>query len=259
MEIFEILKDSVKYPFADIKMLLIIGVILVVGSVLDSIGSYVDNGIVVILGMIASLVLSILVMGYSLDVFKFAIDLDDAVPELDVESNLKNGVKVLIVTIIYYIIPCIITTVAAILTSGFAITKLAGLNNINNATAAEAAIQIFTPDFVAAIGVVMVIAIVLYIIFTLLSLMGEARLARTGSIDDAISFRQSYSDLKEIGIGKTLALLILLFIVVAIVVFIMVLVSLIPIAGILIATLIGAPFLVFMQNRAYGLLYSEIA
>jgi len=105
----------------------------------------------------------------------------------------------------------------------------------------------------------MVIAIVLYIIFTLLSLMGEARLARTGSIDDAISFRQSYSDLKEIGIGKTLALLILLFIVVAIVVFIMVLVSLIPIAGILIATLIGAPFLVFMQNRAYGLLYSEIA
>jgi len=259
MEIFEILKDSVKYPFADIKMLLIIGVILVVGSVLDSIGSYVDNGIVVILGMIASLVLSILVMGYSLDVFKFAIDLDDAVPELDVESNLKNGVKVLIVTIIYYIIPCIITTVAAILTSGFAITKLAGLNNINNATAAESAIHIFTPDFVAAIGVVMVIAIVLYIIFTLLSLMGEARLARTGSIDDAISFRQSYSDLKEIGIGKTLALLILLFIVVAIVVFIMVLVSLIPIAGILIATLIGAPFLVFMQNRAYGLLYSEIA
>jgi len=259
MEIFEILKDSVKYPFADIKMLLIIGVILVVGSVLDSIGSYVDNGIVVILGMIASLVLSILVMGYSLDVFKFAIDLDDAVPELDVESNLKNGVKVLIVTIIYYIIPCIITTVAAILTSGFAITKLAGLNNINNATAAESARHIFTPDFVAAIGVVMVIAIVLYIIFTLLSLMGEARLARTGSIDDAISFRQSYSDLKEIGIGKTLALLILLFIVVAIVVFIMVLVSLIPIAGILIATLIGAPFLVFMQNRAYGLLYSEIA
>ena len=259
MEIFEILKDSVKYPFADIKMLLIIGVILVVGSVLDSIGSYVDNGIVVILGMIASLVLSILVMGYSLDVFKFAIDLDGAVPELDVESNLKNGVKVLIVTIIYYIIPCIITAVAAILTSGFAITKLAGLNNINNATAAEAASQIFTPDFVAAIGVVMVIAIVLYIIFTLLSLMGEARLARTGSIDDAISFRQSYSDLKEIGIGKTLALLILLFIVVAIVVFIMVLVRLIPIAGILIATLIGAPFLVFMQNRAYGLLYSEIA
>ena len=258
MEIFEILKDSVKYPFADIKMLLIIGVILLAGSILESIGAYIDNGIVVILGMIASLVLSILVMGYSLDVFKFAIDLDGAVPELDVESNLKNGVKVLIVTIIYYIIPCIITAVAAILTSGFAITKLAGLNNIN-ATAAGAAIQIFTPDFVAAIGVVMVIAIVLYIIFTLLALMGEARLARTGSIDDAIRFRQSYADLKEIGIGKTLALLILLFILVAIVIFIMMLVSFIPIAGIFIATLIGAPFILFMQNRAYGLLYSEIA
>ena len=259
MEIFEILKDSVKYPFTDIKMLLIIGVILVVGSVLDSIGSYVDNGIVVILGMIASLVLSILVMGYSLDIFKFAIDLDGAVPELDVESNLKNGVKVLIVTIIYYIIPGIITLVAAILTSGFAFTRLAGLNNVENATAAEAASQIFTPDFIAAIGVVMVIAIVLYIIFTLLALMGEARLARTGNIDDAIRFRQSYADLKEIGIGKTLALLILLFILVAIVIFIMMLVSFIPIAGIFIATLIGAPFILFMQNRAYGLLYSEIA
>lgn len=259
MEIFEILKDSVKYPFADIKMLLIIGVILIVGSILDSIGSYVDNGAVVILGMIVSFVLSILVMGYSLDIFKFATDLDDAVPELDIEINLKNGVKVLIVTIIYYIIPVIITAVAAIVTSGFAITRLAGLNHIENATAAEAASQIFTPDLVAAMGIVAVIAIILYIIFTLLALMGEARLARTGSIDDAISFRQSYSDLKEIGIGKTLALLILLFIVVAIVIFIMMLVSLIPIAGILIATLIGAPFMVFMQNRAYGLLYSEIA
>lgn len=259
MEIFEILKDSVKYPFADIKMLLIIGVILLAGSILESIGAYIDNGIVVILGMIASLVLSILVMGYSLDIFKFAIGQDVAVPELDIEGNLKDGVKLLIVSIIYYIIPGIITLVAAILTSGFAFTRLAGLNNVENATAAEAASQIFTPDFVAAIGVVMVIAIVLYIIFTLLALMGEARLARTGSIDDAIRFRQSYADLKEIGIGKTLALLILLFILVAIVIFIMMLVSLIPIVGILIATLIGAPFILFMQNRAYGLLYSEIA
>ena len=259
MEIFEILKDSVKYPFADIKMLLIIGVILLAGSILESIGAYIDNGIVVILGMIASLVLSILVMGYSLDIFKFAIGQDVAVPELDIEGNLKDGVKLLIVSIIYYIIPGIITLVAAILTSGFAFTRLAGLNNVENATAAEAASQIFTPDFVAAIGVVMVIAIVLYIIFTLLALMGEARLARTGSIDEAISFRQSYADLKEIGIGKTLALLILLFILVAIVIFIMMLVSFIPIAGIFIATLIGAPFLVFMQNRAYGILYSEIA
>ena len=259
MEIFEILKDSVKYPFADIKMLLIIGVILLAGSILESIGAYIDNGIVVILGMIASLVLSILVMGYSLDIFKFAIGQDVAVPELDIEGNLKDGVKLLIVSIIYYIIPGIITLVAAILTSGFAFTRLAGLNNVENATAAEVASQIFTPDFIAAIGVVMVIAIVLYIIFTLLALMGEARLARTGSIDDAIRFRQSYADLKEIGIGKTLALLILLFILVAIVIFIMMLVSFIPIAGIFIATLIGAPFLVFMQNRAYGLLYSEIA
>lgn len=259
MEIFEILKDSVKYPFADIKMLLIIGVILLAGSILESIGAYIDNGIVVILGMIASLVLSILVMGYSLDIFKFAIGQDVAVPELDIEGNLKDGVKLLIVSIIYYIIPGIITLVAAILTSGFAFTRLAGLNNVENATAAEAASQIFTPDFVAAIGVVMVIAIVLYIIFTLLALMGEARLARTGSIDEAISFRQSYADLKEIGIGKTLALLILLFILVAIVIFIMMLVSFIPIAGIFIATLIGAPFILFMQNRAYGLLYSEIA
>ena len=259
MEIFEILKDSVKYPFADIKMLLIIGVILLAGSILESIGAYIDNGIVVILGMIASLVLSILVMGYSLDIFKFAIGQDGAVPELDIEGNLKDGVKLLIVSIIYYIIPGIITLVAAILTSGFAFTRLAGLNNVENATAAEAASQIFTPDFVAAIGVVMVIAIVLYIIFTLLALMGEARLARTGSIDEAISFRQSYTDLKEIGIGKTLALLILLFILVAIVIFIMMLVSFIPIAGIFIATLIGAPFILFMQNRAYGLLYSEIA
>ena len=259
MEIFEILKDSVKYPFKDFKMLLIIGVILLISSIFDAVGSYTENTSVMLLGMIISLLISFLVMGYSLDILKVSIDLEDTIPQLDLKSNFKNGLKLFLVTIIYYIIPIIVTVVAAIVTGGYAIFKLADLDPTGNATSAEIANHLLTPDFIAAIAIVAVVAVVLYIIFTLLALMGEAILAKTGSIDDAVSFGQSYRDLRQIGIGKTLAVLILLYIVIFIAVIIGAALFLIPIGGALIVRLILAPFLVFMQYRAFGLLYSQIA
>lgn len=259
MQIFDILKDSVKYPLIDIKSLLIIGVILLVGSLLDSLGVYTDNASIGVLGTILSLIVSVFILGYSLDILKFGIDLKDEFPMIDIKNNLKNGVKMIIVSIIYYLIPIIITVVAIFLTGGLALSKIGGLNITANANMTEIASSVFTPDFVAAISIVAVIAIVLYIIFTLLALMGQARLAKTGDIDDAISFAQSYSDLRQIGVGKTLAVLILMYIVIAIIIFVMVLISFIPIVGYLISTLLGLPFTLFLQYRAYGLLYSEIA
>ena len=98
MQIFDILKDSVKYPLIDIKSLLIIGVILLVGSLLDSLGVYTDNASIGVLGTILSLIVSVFILGYSLDILKFGIDLKDEFPMIDIKNNLKNGVKMIIVS-----------------------------------------------------------------------------------------------------------------------------------------------------------------
>jgi hypothetical protein len=259
MEISDIFKDAIKYPFKDIKMLLIIGVILLISSIFDAVGTATDNPAVNILGMVISLLISFIVMGYSMDILKVGIDVEDALPSLDLKGDFKKGIKLFLVTIVYYIIPVIITAVIAIFTGSYAIVKLADLNPADNATFAEVANHLFTPDLMAAMAIVVIVAIVLYVIFTMLAIMGESRLAKTGSIDEAISFRQSYYDLKEIGVGKTLAVLIVLYILIFVALAISAFIFLIPIAGALIVRLIVAPFLVFMQFRAFGLLYSQIA
>lgn len=259
MDITDILKDSVKYPFSDIKTLLIIGVFFVVITLCQSAGVLVDNGAVGLIGAIVAFIISIFVMGYSLDIIKFGIDLEDDMPVLDFAKNFKNGVKLILVSIIYYIIPIIISVILSMIVGGVAFSKLADFQATNSTTPVEVINAMLTPDVVATFAIVFIISVIIFIIFALLALMGQARLAQTGSIDEAISFKQSYRDLKEIGIGKTIACLILLFIILFIIMMIIGFISLIPYVGFIIGALIGSPILMFIQSRAYGLLYSEIA
>lgn len=259
MDIGDILKDSIKYPFSDIKTLLIIGVFFLVITLCQSAGALADNAALGIIGTIVAFIITLFVMGYSLDIIKFGIDLEDDMPALDFAKNFKNGVKLLLVSIIYYIVPIIISIILSIIVGGVAFSKLADFQLTNSTTPVEVFNVMFTPDVVATFAIVFIISVIVFIIFALLALMGLARLAQSGSIDEAISFKQSYYDLKEIGIGKTLACLILLFIILFVFMIIVGLISLIPYVGFIIGALIGNPIMLFIQYRAYGLLYSEIA
>jgi hypothetical protein len=116
-----------------------------------------------------------------------------------------------------------------------------------------------TPEMITGLGIIAIVGIILGIIFGLLALMGQARLAKTGDIGNAVSFGQSIEDLKTIGVGKTLALIILLYILLAIIAAIFMFIAMIPIVGIILLALFGESIMMFIQYRAYGLLYSEIA
>lgn len=257
MEIMEILKESIKYPFSDIKTLLIIGVIFLVMSLCGSLGQF-KNDAFAIIGGIISFVLVLVVSGYSLDVIKFGIELNDALPSLDLKDNIINGIKLFIVNIVYYIIPAIILLIVSIVAGGFAYMSFAGVTIAKNAPPAEVLSTIMTPQMVSACGIIIVVAIILAVIFGLLALMGQARLAKTGDIGNAISFGQSIEDIKTIGVGKALAVLILLYIIIAIIALIFMFISAIPIIGAIIFALFGQSVMMFIQCRAYGLLYSEI-
>ena len=258
MEIMEILKDAIKYPFSDIKTLVIIGVIFLVISLCKSLGQY-ENNALVILGGIISLILGLIVAGYSLDVLKFGTELNDAMPALNLKENIINGIKLWIVNIVYYIIPIIIVAIVSVVAGGYGAMSLANVTVAQNAAPAEILSTFMTPQMITVFGIVAIVAIILAIIFGLLALMGQARLARTGEIGNAVSFGQSIDDLKTIGVGKTLALIILLYIVIAIIAMIFVFISAIPIVGAILLALFGQSVIMFVQYRGYGLLYSEIA
>ena len=257
MDITEIITDAVKYPFSDIKTLCIIGVVCLIASFLGSLNGVTDNSAIVLLGSIASLILAIIIAGYQLDVMKFAINLEDAMPSLDIKNNLITGIKNIVVGIVYYIIPTIIVSILGFALGGFA---LMGLSNFNatGKTPTEVASAIFTPQVISGLSIVIIVAIILFVIFTLLALMGQCRLAKTGDIGNALSFSQSYNELREIGIGKTLGLVVLLYILVCIILLIFFVIMLIPYLGMILVALFGSAIIMFIQCRSYGLLYSEL-
>ncbi len=258
MDITEILKDAVKYPFSDIKTLIIIGVICLLASLCGSLGGFTDNSAVVIVGSIVSLIFALVLAGYQLDIVKFGIDLEDTMPALDIKENIINGIKLVVLSIVYYIIPAIIVAVLGFAVGGYALMGLSELNSTAMATPADVLSAILTPEVVSGLAIVSLIAIILFVVFTLLALMGQCRLAKTGDLGNSLSFSQSYNELREIGIGKTLGLIILLYILLCIIGLIMALIMIIPYIGFIIATLFGQAVILFIQSRSYGLLYSEL-
>ena len=88
--------------------------------------------------------------------------------------------------------------------------------------------------------------------------MGQARLANTGSLAEALNIIEAAKDLTRIGLGKVIAVVLLVIIIVAIINAILgYIFGRIPLLSII--SIVIAPYLTFFTLRAYGLLYSDIA
>ncbi|MBQ2637426.1 MAG: DUF4013 domain-containing protein [Methanobrevibacter sp.] len=73
-------------------------------------------GIVVgIIGIIVIIYLMLLMFGFSLDIVKFGINKSDDAPEIELTRQISNGLKYIIVSIVYLIIPIIFTVILSML------------------------------------------------------------------------------------------------------------------------------------------------
>lgn len=176
-----------------------------------------------IIGIIIAFAVLLLIAGYILDVIKIAINREDGAPEIDPVRQIINGAKLVVVSFVYMIIPIILMAI------------LAAIN-----------------EYLAIVG------IIIFIFFALALMMGQCRLAKTESLGYALNIGEALKDISEIGIVKVLLVIIIVGI-------IGVVLSLIGssiaqyseiIGGIL--TSIFSVYIAFFQNRAYGLLYSDI-
>ena len=113
-------------------------------------------------------------------------------------------------------------------------------------------------NLAVSLAITATVAIILFIIFSFLQTIAGARLANTGSLTEALNIFESAKDIRRIGIGKVIVLILLVIIIIAVIEAILsAIYSYVPILSIL--SIIITPYLIFFAQRAVGLLYSDIA
>ena len=177
-----------------------------------------------IVGIIVFILILFLIEGYALDIIKFGIERRADGPGIDFGRQVSNAVKLLIVSIVYYVVPAVIIFI----------------------------LGLFLRDWIMTI-----ISLILVILFALANFMAKCRLAKSDSLGEALAIGEAIGDISRVGLGKLLATVILVVIIaVIIVVLIGIIGSISDIVGDILFG-IFLVYLVFFYNRAIGLLYSD--
>ncbi len=237
MNLGEIFSDAIRYPFSDITNFLIVGVLAVLASLTEVVAPLgINNGFVYLLAVIIGFIFSLIIAGYSLDVIKKGIEHSNDFPAIDLEANLINGIKAIIISIVYLIIPIIISFIIMAL---FGVIG-AGIDHV-----------------VASLGIASIIIIILFILFGIFEMIALAKFADTRDLGAALNIGAVLEDAQKIGIVKIIVFVIVVMIVALLATIIISIFAFIPYIGLIIATLLLGAFALLFASKALGLLYSN--
>ena len=236
MSISEMFSDALAYPFNNIKALLlyvVLGIIVALlggATIVDFAVAFTTKGVggaalagLGIVGVILFVLVVFLVEGYALDIIKYGIERRSDGPAIDIGRQVSNAIKLVVVSIVYYVVPAIITLI----------------------------LSLFLRDWLIA-----VIGVILFIVFALANFMAKCRLAKTDNLGDALAIGEAIGDISRVGIGNLLITVIVVFVILMIISFIVaIFMGLNQYLGGIILGFAGVYF-VFFYNRVIGLLYS---
>ena len=278
MEIMDIIKEAFIFPSNNLEKLAIYIVLtfvlglIVAGGVITTVAGVNNSSVYLILAailFIISIIVALIISGYQLAILKSGIDMDDEAPSFDWKNDLITGIKLIIVNIVYMIIPAIIVGIVALITNvpgnmvkasqevaanSANVTAIANstapvVANISDATAAA---------FASSFAITAIVGLILVIIFAFFLTMGQSRLANTGSLGEALNIPEAARDISRIGVGKVIAVVLLIIVVIGVIQAVLGYVyGQVPQLSLL--SIIVTPYLAFFSQRAYGLLYSDIA
>ncbi|WP_295723164.1 DUF4013 domain-containing protein [uncultured Methanobrevibacter sp.] len=266
MNLREIITDAIKYPITDTRKFLIFCILIIIMSLSTILPSYgfKNNTLTMILSVI-TLIISFIILGYLIEVIKSGTAVDNTLPEFDYVKQFVIGVKTLILDIIYFIIPLIITLIFASASGLFtSLTKIiyASINAIDNGASNFTMIIATIPKstmntFTNGLTVTLIVAIILFFIFSLMLFTGLVRFAKYERGTEGLRFREILKDMSNIGVVKIIITLIVIYIIAFLLTLIIGLIGLIPYIGVFICIFIGIPFILLFLHRAIGLLYAN--
>lgn len=187
MNIGEIINDSIKYPLSNGRAFLSLGLIVILGGLYSFFGSINHNGLIIILSILA-LILAFVRSGYLLRIMEFSTADNNILPELNKWKDLFiNGLKVIVVILVYVIPIFILAVVLGII---FAITSYSSGANLADT-------NIFKFGFVSII--IGLYVVLVYPIF----FMSLANMAKNGNnINKAFRFNEIKNIISHVGLGN---------------------------------------------------------
>ena len=266
MNLREIIMDAIKYPVSDTRKFLIFCVLIILMSLSTILPSYgLKNDTLSIILSLVTLIVSFVVIGYSVEVIKGGTEGDDTLPDFDYVKQFVIGIKALILDIIYFIIPAVIVIIVAYASGLFSsFTKIiyASIDAIGNGASNFTAIMAAIPKstmgaFTNALTITLIVGIILFVIFSLMSFTGLVRFAKSGSGTEGLRFREILRDMSNVGFIKIIVTLIVIYIIAFALAIVIGLIGLIPYIGVFIGMFIGVPFTILFLYRAIGLLYAD--
>ncbi|WP_407424703.1 DUF4013 domain-containing protein [Methanobrevibacter sp.] len=266
MNLREIITDAIKYPISDTRKFLIYCALIILMSLSIILPSYgLKNDTLSIILSVVTLIVAFTVLGYSVEVVKGGTEGNDALPDFDYVKQFVIGIKAMILEIIYFIIPAVIVIIVASATGLFtSFTKIVYTsmdaigNGADNLTTIMAAIPQSTINtFNNALTITLIIGIILFIIFSLMSFTALVRFAKYGSGTEGLRFREILKDMSNVGFLKIIVTLIVIYIIALALAVVIGLIGLIPYIGVFIGIFVGVPFMLLFLYRAIGLLYAD--
>ena len=277
MNITGIIKDAFLFPskntgrFAIYLLLSVLMVGFIIGGDLTyafglfNSENYLLGGIYLIIAMLIGFIIT----GYHIKIIKSGIELDEEVPVFELYKDFMTGFDNIVVSIFYFIIPALIVVLVGYDTNIFgnaiAIFEefLLQIFNVfimgNSVDIAVNAISNAVTNFVTSLAITIAVALILFVIFSFIQAMAEARLANTGSLREALNILESVKDIKRIGVGRVILVTLLVVLIIAIIdIILLIAFNYYPFL-IIIVYIIITPYLALFAQRALGLLYSDIA
>ena len=243
MDLARLVSNSFKYPFRNIKKLPVICILFILIAIIP-IGMISDNNYITAIGVIAFFLFIMLVPGYFLSIVKLGSNQSAMLPSFNIINNIYDSVRVLLLRIVYMIVPAAVFYIA-LTTLGPASRDL--LFNFR------------IPEFLATVGLVLVLLLIVYLVFEFLLFFAKARLAYLNCLKEALKINEVIGDIRNIGIVNIIKWLIVMAILLNVITFVTSFVISIPYVGFLIYICIVIPVIESIANYSLGLLYSNIA
>ena len=277
MNIIGIIKDSFLFPlknsgrFAIYLLLSVLMIGFVIGGFLTNIfgifnaENYLYGGIYYIIAMLIGFIIS----GYHIKIIKSGIELNEEVPVFELFDDFMTGFNNIVVSIFYFIIPALIVLLIGLDTNVFGnafavgqefVSEIFNVYIMGNSTSiAVNALSHTVTNFMHSLTITLTAALIIFTIFAILQSAGEARLANTGSLREALIIFEAAKDIKRIGIIRVIILIIILFAIIAIIEFIFITLFQYYPFLLTIIYIILTPYMALVTQRAIGLAYSDIA
>lgn len=243
MDLGKLVVNSFKYPFRNIAKLPIICILFVLIAIIP-IGMVADNDFIVLIGVIAFFLFILIVPGYFVSVVRTGSIGSSMMPSFNLRDTVFNSIRVVLLRIVYMIVPAAVFFIA-LTTSG--------------PTSRDLLINLKIPEFIATVGLVILLIIITYLLFEFLLFFAKARLAYFNSLSEALKINKVLGDIRSIGIFNIIKWVIVMAILLNVVTFVTSFVLSIPYVGILVYLCIVIPIIESIANYSLGLLYSNIA